>query len=169
MSQRQRDALDELLRHGPLDVGGDVAQQRLIFSAMASAQPLPGDVVVTEDTLGGVPVLDVEIADVDHSNVVVYVHGGGYALGSAAASVGLASDLIRHTSARAVTVDYRLAPEHPYPAAIEDVRQVYDALLGDVGRRRRSRSPASLPVRGWRWRCWSQSGTAVCLCRALRC
>ena len=121
MSQRQRDALDDLLRHGPLDLGGDVADQRQIFSAMASAQPLPGDVVVIEGTLGGVTVLHVEIADVEHPNVVVYVHGGGYALGSAAASVGLASDLIRHTSARAVAVDYRLAPEHPYPAAIEDV------------------------------------------------
>ena len=129
MSRQQRDALDELLRDGPLDIGGDVSVQRPLFEAMAGAQPLPGDVAVTHRILGGVPVVDIEIAAVDTTDVIVYLHGGGYALGSATASVGLASDLSRRARAMAISVDYRLAPEHPHPAAVDDALAAYRGLL----------------------------------------
>jgi hypothetical protein len=64
MSQQQREVLDQLLREGPLDIGGDVHVQRPIFESMASAQPLPGDVAVTQRVLGGIPVIDIEISRV---------------------------------------------------------------------------------------------------------
>ena len=51
------------------------------------------------------------------------MHGGFFAIGSAAASLGLASDLARKVRMQVVTVDYRLAPEHPYPAAPHDARR----------------------------------------------
>jgi acetyl esterase/lipase len=57
------------------------------------------------------------------------MHGGGFALGSATSSVGFASDLARKAGMSAITVDYRLAPEHPYPAALHDVTAAYQALL----------------------------------------
>ena len=132
MTQQQRQALDELLRHGPLDVGGDVAEQRAIFHEMIASVPLPEDVSAKPDDLGGVPVVVVETPDLDPSTVILYFHGGAYALGSAADSVGLAADVARRAGARAISVDYRLAPEHPFPAALDDAVAAYCALL-DTG------------------------------------
>ena len=57
--------------------------------------------------------VNVEVAGADPERVIFYLHGGAYAIGTAASSVGLASDLARRAGARLVTVDYRLAPEHP--------------------------------------------------------
>jgi monoterpene epsilon-lactone hydrolase len=129
VSQEQRDALDELLRHAPLDLGGDVTERRIIFEEMMAAIPLAADVVTSPARLGGIPVVNVEVEGADAAKVMLYLHGGAYAIGTASSSVGLASDLARRAGARLVTVDYRLAPEHPYPAAIEDAVAAYRALL----------------------------------------
>jgi epsilon-lactone hydrolase len=129
MSQQQRDALDQLLRDAPLDLGGDVAEQRAIFEEMMAAIPVPADVTTSPGNLGGIPVLNVETAGADHAKVIFYLHGGAYAIGTAASSVGLASDLARRAGARLVTIDYRLAPEHPHPAAIDDTVAAYRGLL----------------------------------------
>ncbi len=132
MSKQQRDALDQLSRHAPLDVGGDVQEQRVIFEKMIASIPRPADVVATPGTLGGIPVVNVDIAGVESDDVIFYLHGGAYCIGSAAASVGLASDVVRRARARAISVDYRLAPENPYPAAIDDAVAAYRALLESV-------------------------------------
>jgi monoterpene epsilon-lactone hydrolase len=129
VSQQQRDALDQLLRDAPLDLGGDVAEQRVIFEEMMAAIPVPADVTTSSGSLGGIPVVNVEAAGADHASVIFYLHGGAYAIGTAASSVGLASDLARRAGARLVTVDYRLAPEHPHPAAIDDAVAAYRGLL----------------------------------------
>ena len=129
MSQQQRDALDQLLRDGPLDLGGDVAEQRVIFEEMMAAIPVPADVTTSSGSLGGIPVINVEAAGADPTRIIFYLHGGAYAIGTAASSVGLASDLARRAGTRLVTVDYRLAPEHPYPAAIDDAVAAYRGLL----------------------------------------
>jgi acetyl esterase/lipase len=131
MSQQQRQALDDLLRHGPFDLGGDLAEQRVFFHDMISAVPLPDDVTTTPGRLGGVPVVTVETPGNDPSAVLLYFHGGGYAVGSAGDSVGLAADVVRRTGARAISVDYRLAPENPFPAAVYDAVDAYRALLKD--------------------------------------
>ncbi|WP_405064456.1 alpha/beta hydrolase [Kribbella sp. NBC_01505] len=129
MSREQREQLDQILRHGEFDIGGDVDEQRVIFHEMISSVPLPDDIVTTPGELGGVPVITVETPGNDPSVVVLYFHGGGYALGSAPDSVGLAADVARRVGARAITVDYRLAPEHRYPAAVTDAVAAYQALL----------------------------------------
>jgi acetyl esterase/lipase len=129
VTQQQRDALDQLLRDAPLDLGGDVAEQRVIFEEMMAAIPSPADVTTSSGSLGGIPVVNVEVAGADHASVIFYLHGGAYAIGTAASSVGLASDLARRARARLVTVDYRLAPEHPHPAAIDDAVAAYRGLL----------------------------------------
>ncbi|HEY4453448.1 MAG TPA: alpha/beta hydrolase [Pseudonocardiaceae bacterium] len=132
MTQQQREALDKLLRDGPLDVGGEVAEQRAIFHEMTAAVPPPEDVTAEQGELGGVPVITVETPGTDPSVAVLYFHGGAYALGSAPDSVGLAADVSRRVGARAVSVDYRLAPEHPFPAALDDAAAAYRGLL-DTG------------------------------------
>jgi monoterpene epsilon-lactone hydrolase len=129
VSRQQREALDQLLRDAPLDLGGDVAEQRIIFEEMMAAIPVPADVRTSPGSLGGIPVVNVEVAGADHAKVIFYLHGGAYAIGTAASSVGLASDLARRVGARLVTVDYRLAPEHPHPAAIDDAVAAYRGLL----------------------------------------
>ncbi|MFG2785355.1 alpha/beta hydrolase [Streptomyces prunicolor] len=131
MSRQQRQALDEMLRHGPLNLGGDVPQQRALFHDMMTSIPLPPDVKTTEGELGGVPVVTVETPTTDPAAVLLYLHGGAYVIGSAADAAGLAAEVSRRTGARAVCVDYRLAPEHPFPAAVDDALAVYRALLDD--------------------------------------
>jgi epsilon-lactone hydrolase len=129
VSQEQRTALDELLRHAPLDLGGDVNEQRTIFEEMMAAIPVPADVTSSNGSFGGISVVDIEVDGIDAGKVIVYFHGGAYAIGSAASSVGLAADLARRAGARLVSVDYRLAPEHPHPAAVEDAVAAYGGLL----------------------------------------
>jgi len=131
MSRQQRQTLDDLLRHGALDLGGDVAEQRAVFHDMMTSLPLPSDVSTTAGELGGVPMVTVETPANDPATVLLYLHGGAYAIGSAADAAGLAGDVARRTGARAVCVDYRLAPENPFPAAVDDALAVYRALLDD--------------------------------------
>jgi acetyl esterase/lipase len=129
MTAQQRDMIDQILRNAPFDPAGDVAAQRPLLEQMLTSQPLPADVRVTPGDLGGVPVIYIDIADVEPRGTLFLIHGGFFALGSAAGDVGLASSLARKTGMRAVSVDYRLAPEHPYPAALQDVTAAYRALL----------------------------------------
>lgn len=129
MTAEQRVALDTMLRQGPLDLGGDLAVQRPLLDQLMTAHPLPDDVRTTLGSVGGVPVVHVELHGNRSDNVLLYLHGGAYALGSAAAAAGLAADLARRSGARAVSVDYRLAPEHPHPAAVDDAVTAYQTLL----------------------------------------
>ena len=142
MSKQQRDALDQLLREGPLDLGGEVSEQRAIFEQMMATTPIPDDVVTAKTSLGGVPVINVEIQGADSDAVIFYLHGGAYAIGTAASSVGLASQLARRAGTRLVTVDYRLAPEHPFPAAVDDAVAAYSGLLES------GLSPSSIAIAG---------------------
>jgi epsilon-lactone hydrolase len=133
MSQQQRDALHSMIANAPLDLGGDIAEQRAILNQLLTAHPHPDDVIVSPVTLDGVPALSVEIDGQTPEGTVLYFHGGVFAMGSAEASVGLASDLARRAHMRVVTVDYRLAPENPYPAAPVDALAAYRGLLKAEG------------------------------------
>jgi acetyl esterase/lipase len=119
MTQQQREAIDSMLRVSPFNPAGDLREQRPLFEKMISAAPVPGDVGTTPGQLGGVPVIYVDIPGTTTTDgVIVYFHGGFFAIGWAATSVGLAADLARKARMQVVTVDYRLAPEHPYPARV---------------------------------------------------
>jgi acetyl esterase/lipase len=128
MSKQQRDAIDAAIRTRPFDVTQETHEARKMFEAFANV-PLPGDVQAREATLGGIGVLDLSIEGSPADPVVLYYHGGGYVLGSARSGARLAAELARRTGGRAVSVDYRLAPEHPYPAAVEDGIAAYMGLL----------------------------------------
>jgi len=133
MSKEQREAIDQMLRDAPFDLGGDVLVQRPLLEQILTGHPLADDVRTSSGELGGVPVIFVEIAETEPTGVIFHVHGGGFALGSAASSVGFVSDLARRAGMSAVAVDYRLAPEHPYPAGIDDVIAAYRALVEREG------------------------------------
>jgi epsilon-lactone hydrolase len=127
----QRETLDAILRQSALPVDSDVTEQRRLFREAVSAQPLPADVSVTAASLGGVPTAEITVAGIEPRHVVLYFHGGVYVISDAFLAAGLASQIGRRTHARVISVDYRLAPEHPYPAAVDDALAAYEALLDD--------------------------------------
>jgi epsilon-lactone hydrolase len=129
MSQPQLDALHALLRHSPLDFGADVVEMRAVFHEMISHRPHARDVRADEVVLDGVPCLQVAAGEQLGGGALLYFHGGAYAVGSAADSVGLVSDIARRAGALAYTVGYRLAPENPYPAAVDDALAAYRGLV----------------------------------------
>src|SRR5712672_672140 len=91
--------------------------------------PLPDNVEAFEEELGDVKAWRVAAKDAPRGNVVLHFHGGGYLIGSAKGSLESASRLADAVEGACYTVDYRLAPEHPYPAAIDDAMMAYRALL----------------------------------------
>jgi salicylate hydroxylase len=91
--------------------------------------PLADDVKTLEDELGGVSAYRVTRAGSAEENVVLHFHGGGYLIGSAKGSLEYASRLAAAVSGTCYTVEYRLAPEHPYPAALDDAVNAYRGLL----------------------------------------
>ncbi len=131
MSTEQRENLDAILRQSAFPADSDVAEQRRLLKELLSAQPLPADVTVTEAALGGVPTAEITVDGIEPRHVVLYFHGGVYVMGDAFLAADLASQIGRRTDAKVISVDYRLAPEHPYPAAVDDALAAYEALLGD--------------------------------------
>ena len=131
MSTEQRETLDAILRQSAFPVGSDVDTQRRMLREAVSAQPLPAEVTVTAATLGGVPTAEITVEGVEPRHVVLYFHGGVYVISDAFQVAALAAQVGRRTSATVISVDYRLAPEHPYPAAVDDALAAYEALLGD--------------------------------------
>jgi acetyl esterase/lipase len=129
VSAEQRETLDAILRQSAVPVGSSVEEQRRILRELAAAQPLPADVTVTAGAVGGVPTAEITVHGIEPRHVVLYFHGGVYVLEDAFQVAGLASQVGRRMDAKVISVDYRLAPEHPYPAAIDDALAAYEALL----------------------------------------
>ncbi len=129
MSTEQRQKLDAILRQSAFPAGSSVSEQRRQLAELTSAQPLPADVTVTAAALGGVPTAEITVDGIEPRHVVLYFHGGVYVLGDAFQAAGLASQVARRARARVISVGYRLAPEHPYPAAADDALAAYQALL----------------------------------------
>jgi len=90
--------------------------------------PCPGATFTAVDA-GGVPAFWVDVDGAATDRVLLYVHGGGYVIGSAAYYNQFAGHLAKASGARVLNVDYRLAPEHPHPAPVEDATAAYRWLL----------------------------------------
>ncbi|HEV3169412.1 MAG TPA: alpha/beta hydrolase [Actinocrinis sp.] len=129
MSIEQRENLLTALRRSSIPPDTGVDEQRRLLRERATARPVPADVSVTVGELGGVPAIRIAIDGAEPRHVVLYLHGGVYVLGDALQSADLASQIGRRAQARVVSLDYRLAPEDPYPAAVDDALAAYDALL----------------------------------------
>ena len=129
MSAEQRETVEAILRQSAFPADSSVDEQRKLLRDAVSAQPLPADVTVTAAALGDVPTAEITIDGVEPRHVVLYFHGGVYVIGDAFLAADLASQVGRRTQAKVISVDYRLAPEHPYPAAVDDALAAYEALL----------------------------------------
>jgi len=91
--------------------------------------PVPDDVKCEPVDAGGVPSEWISAPGADAERVIHYLHGGGYSMGSIKTHREMVSRLSRAAGARALAIDYRLAPENPFPAAVEDSTAVYRWLL----------------------------------------
>jgi acetyl esterase/lipase len=131
VSAEQRENLEAVLRRSAFPAGSSIPEQRRLLGELSSAQPLPADVTVTRAALGAVPTAEITIGGTGPRHVVLYFHGGVYVLGDAFQAAGLAAQVGRRTQAKVISVDYRLAPEHPYPGAVDDALAAYEALLRD--------------------------------------
>jgi acetyl esterase/lipase len=129
VSTEQQQTLDAILRQSAFPVDSDVNQQRRLLREAISAQPLPADVTVTAAALGAIPTAEITVDGIEPRHVVLYFHGGVYVMSDAFLAAGLASQVARRTHAKVISVDYRLAPEHPYPAAVDDALAAYETLL----------------------------------------
>jgi epsilon-lactone hydrolase len=99
------------------------------FEQMAEAFPLPADVVCEPVDADGVPCEWIQAPGADPKRVILYLHGGGYVIGSIRTHREMISRLSRAAGVRCLAVDYRLAPEHPFPAAVEDATTAYRWLV----------------------------------------
>lgn len=123
--------VEDLLENSPFDMGGAVAEQREIYRQMMDSLPVPDDVSATPGAYGGVPVVTFTTPQASPDMILLYLHGGAYAFGTATDSAGLVCGIARPAQATVVSVDYRLAPEHPFPAAVDDAVSVYRALRAE--------------------------------------
>jgi len=124
-----------------LDPGLPWEVQRRRLDQLMRGSPVPRGTTVAESVLNGVRAEVVTAARVRPERTVVHFHGGGYCVGSALEARTWAAHLSARAACRVVLPEYRLAPEHPYPAALDDARDVMKALFSDV-------APGSLVVSG---------------------
>jgi epsilon-lactone hydrolase len=129
MSKQQREALDAMLRSAlGSEMPSSLEEVRAGFAA-SMTRPVPQGVVTRSSVLGGRPALELEPTGFSGQRRLLYLHGGCFVLGSAEVHRGLAGELAVRAGLRVTSLDYRLAPEHPFPAAIDDVLAAYRELL----------------------------------------
>ena len=106
-----------------------LAEERADFAPAGPLHPIPDDVSVTEVSAGGVRAHWLDAPGADPDRVLLFLHGGGFRFGSLRSDGELAARIGRASGMRVLFVEYRLAPEHPYPAAIDDVRSAWCWLV----------------------------------------
>jgi epsilon-lactone hydrolase len=124
-----------------LDPGLPFQVQRKRLDGASLAARVPKGTTVATSEIEGVRVEEVTVGTARPERTVVHFHGGGYCVGSARTARAWAAHLSAQAACRVVLPDYRLAPEHPYPAALDDARSVLCALIKEAG-------PASVVVSG---------------------
>jgi monoterpene epsilon-lactone hydrolase len=129
MTATQLDGLVTLLRSRAVPPDYDVAQARARFEKTAVFLGGAPDAKVEKVDAGGVPSEWVMAPGCDSGRAILYLHGGGYAIGSLNTHRRLAYDISAASSAKVLLIDYRLAPEHPFPAAVDDAAAAWRWLL----------------------------------------
>jgi acetyl esterase/lipase len=110
----------------------DIEAMRTAYEEFLAQSEVPDGVRVVPATAGGVPSLSVRPPGVDDT-AILFLHGGGFAIGSAYGYRPLVGALAAAAGAGALVPDYRLAPEHPFPAALEDALTAYTWLAEQRG------------------------------------
>ncbi|MGD0394420.1 MAG: alpha/beta hydrolase [Acidimicrobiales bacterium] len=128
MSHAGVDAIREQLAGSGL-LSASILEQRAALDGMAASSPPPEGVSVERVSLGGRHGERLTPEGAADDAAVLYLHGGGYCIGSLGSHRGLGGRLSLAAGCPVVTLDYRLAPEHPFPAAVDDATGAYRDLL----------------------------------------
>jgi acetyl esterase/lipase len=110
---------------------GDLPAQRRAYEAFSASDPLPEGTRQSEIELGGVHCLGLIPNGASDEHVLFWLHGGGFAMGSSVSHRAFTSHVAASARCAVVLPDYRLSPEHPYPAALDDAFAAYKAMLGE--------------------------------------
>jgi len=149
-AQELAGVLKFLKENGP-DLGVPPPQARANFEVFIGKMPIAADLTFTPADAGGVPGLWIDAPGARQDRVLLYYHGGAYVVGSAHGYRSLAGEFGRAAGARSLAIDYRLAPEHPFPAGVDDALSAYRWLLG------RGVSPKSIVFGG------DSAGGGICM------
>jgi epsilon-lactone hydrolase len=123
--QMAKDAMKAMMESG----AKTPQELRVVFEKFASGTPLPPDIKCEKVSAGGVEAEWISAPNSSADRAVLYVHGGGYVLGSINTHRDLMGRIARASSARVLGINYRLAPEHPFPAAVDDSVAAYRWML----------------------------------------
>jgi epsilon-lactone hydrolase len=129
MAQSEIDTIRALLGSKPRPVGWNERRQRL--DHVGSIWPTADDVRFTAVDAGGVPGEWSSVPGTDATRVLMFFHGGGYCSGSIRSHRRMVSEAGRAAAVRTLAIGYRLAPEHPFPAALDDALAAWDFLRGE--------------------------------------
>jgi epsilon-lactone hydrolase len=127
-SEAIRTRVKQLMR-STLQLEAPLATRRVQYEAAMSRGHLPTRVQVEAVTVETLPAEWVSFPQAASDRVMLYLHGGGYTMGSCTSHRLLAAALAQVTGVRLLVLDYRLAPEHPFPAAVEDATAAYRWLV----------------------------------------
>ena len=133
-----------------------LAEMRTVSLAFGNLTSEPASVTSTPVDAGGVPAQWLTPQGASTDRVLMYVHGGGYVMMSAATHRKMVGHIAKATGCRALNVDYRLAPEHPHPAAVNDAVTAYQWLLSQ------GIKPQHIAIAG------DSAGGGLCLATALK-
>jgi acetyl esterase/lipase len=117
------------IARAPLTLG----ERRERFEARAKLLPIPADLAISSATIAGVACDGLTPPGAKEMATLLYIHGGGYCLGSPRSHRELAGRIARAAGMKAILPDYRLAPMHPFPAALDDALSVYASILEETG------------------------------------
>lgn len=131
MSNREKDRIRRWLKQNlkSVPLPTSIKEARANLEGLSSWVPLPPDTRVEAVIAGGVPGEWVGAPGAASDHVILCLHGGGYTMGSSKATQVNASFLSAASGCRVLVIDYRLAPENPFPAALEDTIAAYRWLL----------------------------------------
>ena len=142
MSRQELEAVKAKIKSLPPSHTQTLAALRQLYDKAERAFPVGSDVAVEKVVATGCVAERLSPAGADRQACLLYLHGGGYAIGSPRSHRHLAADLARRAGITALVPDYRLAPENPFPAAVDDALAAYRSLL-DAGV-----APARIAVAG---------------------
>jgi epsilon-lactone hydrolase len=130
MASEQLKKVLEILKSQPIGGGGGKPSVEKMRAGMEKvAERVAGDVKCEPIDAGGVKAEWIVPPNAAQDRVILYLHGGGYVMGSINTHRAMVARIARAAQARALALDYRLAPEHPFPAAVDDATAAYRWLL----------------------------------------